>query len=48
METTDTRLVPQAEEDIEKAVWVEINDTFLRHPEIYPSILEVVQTWMKR
>ncbi len=47
METTDTRLVPQTEEDIEKAVWVEINETFLQHPEIYPSILEVVQTWMK-
>jgi 8-oxo-dGTP pyrophosphatase MutT (NUDIX family) len=47
METSDTRLVPQTEEDIEKAVWVEINETFLRHPEIYPSILEVVQAWMR-
>ncbi|MFZ2897764.1 MAG: NUDIX hydrolase [Saprospiraceae bacterium] len=47
METTDTRLVPQAEEDIEKADWVEINETFLRLPEIYPSILEVVRTWMR-
>lgn len=47
MDTTDTRLVPQAEEDIEKAVWVEMNDTFLHQPEIYPSIQEVVQAWMK-
>jgi 8-oxo-dGTP pyrophosphatase MutT (NUDIX family) len=47
METTDTRLVPQTEEDIEKAVWVEINETFLQHTEIYPSILDVVRTWMK-
>lgn len=47
METADTSLVPQAEEDIEKAVWVEINGDFLQHQEIYPSILEVVQAWVK-
>lgn len=45
METTDSVLTPQTEEDIESAVWVEMNDDFLRQPEFYPSIRDVVRAW---
>ena len=46
MQTPEYQLVPQAEEDIEKAVWVDM-DTFLQEdPDIYTSLWEVVNAWL--
>ena len=44
MTSSDTKLVPQAEEDIEEAKWMKIAD-FLASKPLYASILEVVQTY---
>ncbi len=43
MQTTDNQLVPQTEEDIEQAVWSDL-DAFLAAPnEVYGSILDVLK-----
>jgi 8-oxo-dGTP pyrophosphatase MutT (NUDIX family) len=43
MQTSDTQLVPQAEEDIEQAVWADL-DAFLAAPkEVYGNILDVLR-----
>jgi 8-oxo-dGTP pyrophosphatase MutT (NUDIX family) len=43
MQTTDNQLVPQTEEDIEQAVWADL-DAFLAAPnEVYGSILDVLK-----
>ncbi len=43
MQTTDHQLVPQAEEDIEQAVWDDL-DAFLAAPkEVYGNILDVLK-----
>jgi len=43
MTTTDTELIPQTEEDIEQAIWVDL-DQFLSEPKvIYNNILEVIE-----
>lgn len=42
MQTTDYQLVPQEEEDIEKAVWVDISDFLKEKPDMYNSLREVV------
>jgi len=43
MKTTDSKLIPQLEEDIEKAEFVEIN-SFLKSPKkIYGNILDILQ-----
>jgi 8-oxo-dGTP pyrophosphatase MutT (NUDIX family) len=43
MQTTDNQLVPQAEEDIEQAIWADL-DAFLASPngEVYGNILDVL------
>ena len=47
MTSSDTELVPQAEEDIEEAKWMNIDD-FLACKPLYASILEVVQTYQNK
>jgi len=47
MSSSDIELVPQAEEDIEEAKWMKIND-FLSSKPLYASILEVVQTYQNK
>ena len=43
MQTTDNELVPQTEEDIEQAVWADLN-AFLASPtEVYGNILDVLK-----
>ncbi len=44
MHTTDTKLTPQYEEDIERADWVILSDFLKTNPVIYASILDVVST----
>ncbi|MBK7408864.1 MAG: NUDIX hydrolase [Saprospirales bacterium] len=46
MQTPEQQLVPQAEEDIEKAVWVDM-EAFLREdPDMYSSLWEVINAWL--
>ena len=40
METTETNLTPQTEEDIDEATWLTI-DEFINKTPIYPNILEI-------
>jgi len=47
MKTTDTRLVPQTEEDIEEIRWVEPKSWLAGAPVVYPNILEVIGLGMK-
>jgi ADP-ribose pyrophosphatase YjhB (NUDIX family) len=42
MLTSDNNLMPQAEEDIEKAVWMTKNDFFSSQPIVYKNIVEVL------
>ena len=42
MESKDQALVPQAEEDIEEAVWIKKNDFLASKKKAYPSILDVL------
>jgi len=44
MHTSETELHPQAEEDIEKAVWKNVDDFLATEPVIYPNIVDVLQT----
>lgn len=46
METKDTELVPQLEEDIEKAVWMK-KKVLLQQKPIYKNIVEVLQSLKK-
>lgn len=47
MQTTDNQLVPQVEEDIEKAIWTDL-DAFLAAPtEVYGNILDVLKKAQK-
>lgn len=43
MVTTDTRLVPQTEEDIEEIRWVEPKTWLASNPVVYPNIRNVVE-----
>ena len=47
MKTTDTELVPQAEEDIEEAVFVDLKDFFSSPRKIYGNILDVIEKYQK-
>ena len=47
METTDTRLVPQTEEDIEEICWVEPEMWLASGPVVYPNIREVIELGMR-
>jgi len=42
MQTTDNQLIPQEEEDIEKAVWVDVDDFLKNKPDLYNSLQEVI------
>jgi 8-oxo-dGTP pyrophosphatase MutT (NUDIX family) len=44
IETTKQKPKPQAAEDIEKAVWMKLDDFFGKKRTVYPNILEVIQT----
>lgn len=44
MQTTDTELVPQAEEDIEQAEWVDIAIFLDSNPKIYGNILTLLES----
>ncbi len=44
MRTSDTQLIPQTEEDIEKAVWITLEDFYEGGYQAYKNILEVVRT----
>lgn len=48
MTTADTTLVPQTEEDIEQAVWVELADFLAEQPKIYNNILKVIAAFNRR
>lgn len=48
METADQKLIPQTEEDIEKAVWIEMNEAFLGQPDMFQSIRDVVQAYFSK
>jgi 8-oxo-dGTP pyrophosphatase MutT (NUDIX family) len=47
MTTTDTKLIPQTEEDIEQIEWVEPASWLASKPGVYGSIQDVVETGMK-
>jgi len=44
METLEKDLTPQAEEDIEKAVWISKEDFLASKKKAYPSILDVLNS----
>ncbi len=44
IETTKQKPKPQTAEDIEKAVWMKLEDFFGKKRTVYPNILEVIQT----
>ena len=39
----DGKLIPQAEEDIEEAIWVDENELNNYYSEMYPSIVDVLE-----
>lgn len=43
MQTTDHQLVPQTEEDIEQAVWADLDDFLAAPNEVYGNILDVLK-----
>ncbi len=43
MDTTDTQVVPQTEEDIEEIIWVDPTHWLQTEPEVYPNIQEVIR-----
>lgn len=47
METADTQLVPQTEEDIEEICWVEPETWLAGGPVVYPNIREVIELGME-
>ncbi|MEM9887633.1 MAG: NUDIX domain-containing protein [Bacteroidota bacterium] len=47
MESVQKKLVPQTEEDIEKAIWAELNVFLSTKPKIYKNIVEVITTYQK-
>lgn len=46
MDTPNLTLIPQTEEDIEKAAWFEISSFLSRKPDLYNSIREVVEAYL--
>ena len=44
METTDTTVTPQTEEDIEEIRWVKPAEWLTQETEVYGSIKDVIQT----
>jgi len=44
IETKKQTLIPQTDEDIEKAVWMTMDRFFSKKREVYPNILEVLHT----
>jgi hypothetical protein len=46
MNTTDTRVVPQTEEDIEEIIWVKPDAWLQSGVEVYPNIREVIMKGM--
>jgi 8-oxo-dGTP pyrophosphatase MutT (NUDIX family) len=42
MQTTDSQLVPQTEEDIEQAIWADLDDFLASPKEVYGNILDVL------
>lgn len=47
MKTTDEKLVPQKEEDIEQAIWVHLASFLTTQPKIYKNILKVIQSYQQ-
>lgn len=45
MQTSEERLAPQTEEDIEIAQWEHLSSFLARKPKVYQNILEVIQQW---
>ncbi|MEM8523086.1 MAG: NUDIX domain-containing protein [Bacteroidota bacterium] len=45
MKTSDEKLMPQTEEDIEIAKWTKLNMFISKKPKIYKSILEVIRAY---
>ncbi len=43
MQTSDVELIPQAEEDIEKAEWISVEDFLATPKKVYANILEVLE-----
>jgi 8-oxo-dGTP pyrophosphatase MutT (NUDIX family) len=48
MTTTDTRLVPQTEEDIEEILWTEPKSWLASAPVVYPNIREVIEKALEK
>ena len=48
MDTTETELVPQAEEDIEQAVWQDPRSFVAEAKPVYGNILDVVMAGLSR
>ena len=44
MTTTDTELIPQTEEDIEQAIWQNLDEFISSRPQVYKNILKVIYT----
>ncbi len=42
METKKQKLIPQVDEDIEKAVWMQLESFFKKHRQVYPNIIDVL------
>lgn len=42
MQTTDHQLIPQTEEDIEQAIWADLDEFLAKPKEVYGSILDVL------
>lgn len=45
MKTSDEKLMPQTEEDIEEAKWTKLNMFIYEKPKIYKNILEVIRAY---
>jgi len=48
METKKQKLIPQVTEDIEKAVWMQMESFFKKHRQVYPNIIDVLKTEMEQ
>jgi 8-oxo-dGTP pyrophosphatase MutT (NUDIX family) len=48
METTDTTVVPQTEEDIEKIEWVDPKNWLHANPVVYPNIRDVILAYLEQ
>lgn len=47
MQTSDTKVIPQTEEDIERIEWVKPQEWVASKPKVYQSVLDVIELGIK-